>query len=205
MRFNEYVFELDRAAQFVLNVLHAWEVTGDDNLARELLPACRACVEGVRRRDVDRDRIPEGWCMKPARTTGVGSCASCSYIGDSARNDWKDFGAVLFFWDALNGLATLESRFGDADAAKNLLAEAAEVRAAAQRIFWNRQSGGYLAWINQTVVLLAKIANASATCRKYCPSASTSTPLLMNRLWCSFLVPVVTSRCSRRRRESPHR
>ena len=126
----------------------AWEATGDDAFARELLPVCRACLGAVRRRDLDGDHLPEGRTLKPARVQGVGSCGSCSYIGDTARNDWKDFGASLFFWEASNGLADLEQRVGDAQAACRLRSEAVEVRTAAQRTFWNRRSGGYLAWID---------------------------------------------------------
>jgi len=123
-RFNTEGMDIERAFLFVLNVCHTWEVTGDSAFARELLPACHACLDWGRRRDLDGDHLPEGRCLKPARCTGVGPCGGCAYIGDTARNDWKDFGVALFFWEALRGVAEMEKRVGNATTADQLLAEA---------------------------------------------------------------------------------
>ena len=148
-RFNSEGMDIERSFLFVLNVCHTWEVTGDSAFARDLLPACHACLDWGRRRDLDGDHLPEGRCLKPARCTGGGSCGGCIYIGDTARNDWKDFGVAMFFWEALRGVAEMEKRLGNATTAAKLLAEAKAVQASAQRLFWNQDTGGYLAWIDQ--------------------------------------------------------
>lgn len=147
--FNEKGVDLERSCLFILNVYRTWEVTGDDSFAREMLPFCHACLEGMRRCASGEDRIPQGRCLKPNRVTGVGSCGGCAYIGDTCRNDWKDFSVTLFYWEALKSAAALEKRFGRAAKAEELLVEANELRAAAQRLFWNPESGGYLAWIDK--------------------------------------------------------
>jgi hypothetical protein len=147
--FNEKGVDLERSCLFVLNVYRTWEVTGDDTFARELLPACHACLDGMRRSATDIDHIPQGRCLKPNRITGVGSCGGCIYIGDSCRNDWKDFSVTLFYWEALKSTAALEKRFGQAAKAEKLLVEAKDLRESAQRLFWNPESGGYLAWIDK--------------------------------------------------------
>jgi hypothetical protein len=147
--FNSEGMDIERGFLFVLNVVRTWEVTGDNAFAREMLPACHAILDSGRRRDLDGDHLPESRCLKPASCTGVGSCGGCIYIGDSVRNDWKDFGVALFYWEALRGVADLEKQVGSALVAARLLTEAKTVQTTAQRVFWNPKASGYLAWIDQ--------------------------------------------------------
>ncbi|HYE05757.1 MAG TPA: hypothetical protein VEL07_09600 [Planctomycetota bacterium] len=143
--FNPPGVDLDRAAEFVLMVARAWETTGDDAFALELLPACRRVVDGLARRDLDGDLLPEGRCL-PAPITAVGSCGSVSYIGDTCQNDWKDFGVALFYHHALLALSGMCADLGQ-PGAHALRARADAVAAAARAAFWTGH--GFAAWIDR--------------------------------------------------------
>ena len=79
----------------------------------------------------------------------MGSCASVSYIGDSCKNDYKDFGASMFFFDALQHLAILEDVLGQTAAASAHRSEAQELKRIINATFWNPPTAGYLAWIDE--------------------------------------------------------
>lgn len=140
--------DLDRCAEFVLNTVRVYEFTGDRRFAESMYGKCRAVIDYLRRRDVDHDLLLEGRTLT-GPVTGVGSCASGTYIGDSVKNDHKDFGASMFFYDALVHLAKLEEILGKPAEAAAHRQEATALKAAVTKVFWNKAGTGYLAWIEQ--------------------------------------------------------
>ncbi|MBA3710503.1 MAG: hypothetical protein H0W83_16990 [Planctomycetes bacterium] len=144
--FNPPGVDLDRAAEFVLMVVRAWETTGDDAFAEDLLPTCRRILDGLARQDIDGDLLPEGRSLT-GPVTGVGSCASVSYIGDTAKNDWKDFGVALFYHHALLALSGMCRELGF-PGWKSLLARANAVAESARTVFWTGQA--FAAWIDRS-------------------------------------------------------
>ncbi|MBA3847169.1 MAG: hypothetical protein H0X45_11040, partial [Planctomycetes bacterium] len=125
-----------------------WETTGDDAFAVELLPTCRRILDGLARQDIDGDLLPEGRSLD-GPITGVGSCASLSYIGDTAKNDWKDFGASLFYHHALLALSGMCADLG-LPGSRSLRARADAVAAAARAAFWTGEA--FAAWIDRAGV-----------------------------------------------------
>ncbi len=143
--------DLDRSAEFVLNVVRTYEVTGDREFAAGLYPQCREVVEYLGARDLDGDLLPEGRTQDFPGPIGPGGEAgsSITYIGDTVANAWKDFGAALFYYEALCRLALLEKILGRNEDAVNRLALAAQVRTAAQKLLWNEKTNGFLAWVER--------------------------------------------------------
>ncbi|MBA2481977.1 MAG: hypothetical protein H0V44_15025 [Planctomycetes bacterium] len=144
--FNPPGVDLDRAAEFVLMVVRAWEMTGDDAFAEDLLPACRRVLDGLARQDVDGDLLPEGRSLT-GPVTAVGSCASVSYIGDTAKNDYKDFGVSLFYHHALLALSGMCADLGF-PGSRALLARAHAVAESARATFWT--GNAFAAWIDRS-------------------------------------------------------
>jgi hypothetical protein len=107
-RFNlDPGYDLDRCAMFVLEVVRTYELTGDRQFAADLYPQCREVVNFLAARDLDGDLLPEGRTQVFTGLIGPGDCACSSviYIGDTVANAWKDFGATLFYYEALCRLA----------------------------------------------------------------------------------------------------
>jgi hypothetical protein len=53
-------YDLDRSAEFVLEVVRTYELTGDRQFASDLYPQCREVVDYLAARDLDGDLLPEG-------------------------------------------------------------------------------------------------------------------------------------------------
>ena len=146
--FNVQGMDFDRRCEFVLMVVRAYEVTGDAAFARELLPLCRIVLDRLRQQDLDGDLLLEGRELGGS-VKNLGSCASISYIGDTVKNDWKDFGASLFLYDAMRRLAKLEECLGQKGSARKRQEQAEAIGTVLRKVFWNPSSGGYLAWIER--------------------------------------------------------
>jgi hypothetical protein len=151
-RFNDDPgYDLDRSAEFVLEVVRTYEMTGDRQFASDLYPQCREVVDYLAARDLDDDLLPEGRTetfvgkVRP----GVCACSSVSYIGDTSANAWKDFGATLFYYEALRWLALLENILGKKPDAAHHLEQAGRVRDAARKILWHESTNGFLAWVDR--------------------------------------------------------
>ena len=144
-------FDLDRCAEFILEVVRIYEMTGDRAFAFDLYPKCVEVVDYLAARDLDGDLLLEGrtesFTDPPGR--GVGACSSLTYIGDTTANTWKDFGASLFYYEALQKLALLESILGMKDEGVQRLRRAARVREAIKQILWNSKTDGFLAWVEK--------------------------------------------------------
>ncbi len=141
--------DMDRAAMFVLMLARTYAMTGDLQLVTDLYPAARTVVDFLAARDLDHDLLPEGRTDPFTPGTGVGAGSSISYIGDSVANTWKDFGATLFYYEALVRIASLEDHLGRTGDAATHRAKADAVKSAATTTFWNAPTGGFLAWIEQ--------------------------------------------------------
>lgn len=143
--------DLDRCAQFILEIARIYEITGDRQLAAELYPQCLEVMNFLSQRDLDGDLLPEGraaaFTDPPGK--GVGACSSLSYIGDTVANTWKDFGLALFYYEAMLRLAFLEDLLGKKDAAANRLRTAERLKQAIRRILWNEKTDGFLAWVEK--------------------------------------------------------
>ncbi len=151
-RFNlDPGYDLDRCAMFVLEVVRAYELTGDRQFAADLYPQCREIVDFLAARDLDGDLLPEGRTQVFTGLIGPGICAcsSVSYIGDTVANAWKDFGATLFYYEALRRLALLEDILGRKQDATEHLEQAMRVSDAARKILWTENSCGFLAWVEK--------------------------------------------------------
>ena len=144
-------YDLDRSAEFVLEVVRTYEVTGDRQFASDVYPQCREVVEYLAARDLDGDLLPEGRTGIFSGPIGPGGCAcsSVSYIGDTTANAWKDFGAALFYYEALRRLALLENILGKNPEASHHRKQAGRVRDAAQRILWSDRTDGFFAWVDK--------------------------------------------------------
>ncbi len=143
-------YDMDRCADFVLEVVRTYEMTGDRQFALDLHPHCLEVVKHLAGRDLDGDFLPEGrttWFDDPGGKGGA--CASVSYIGDTVGNTWKDFGASLFYFEALRRLALLEGLLGKETEADRHREQAAKVRDAVRRVLWNDKSDGFFAWIER--------------------------------------------------------
>lgn len=140
--------DLDRCAEFILEVVKVYEATGDREFASDLYPKCVEVINYLSKQDHDGDFLLEGrvhpW--NPISRTPGGSPSS-TYIGDGVGNTWKDFGASLFFYMALRHLALLERILGKESEASSHLKHAEQVGAAARRILWNDATDGFLAWV----------------------------------------------------------
>jgi hypothetical protein len=136
---------------FVLEVVRAYELTGDRQFAADLYPQCREVVDFLAARDLDGDLLPEGRTQVFTGPIGPGICAcsSVSYIGDTVANAWKDFGATLFYYEALRRLALLEDILGRKQDATEHLEQAMRVSDAARKILWTENSCGFLAWVEK--------------------------------------------------------
>jgi hypothetical protein len=144
-------FDLDRCAEFLLEIVRVYEMTGDRAFATDLYPQCVEVVNYLAERDLDGDLLLEGRTefFTDPPGTGVGACSSLTYIGDTTANTWKDFGASMFYYDALQKLALLESILGMKDASARRFRHATLVREAIQRILWNDKTDGFLAWVEK--------------------------------------------------------
>ena len=144
-------FDLDRSAEFVLQVVRIYEATGDRQFATDLYPKCVEVVNYLAARDFDGDLLPEGRTQVFSGPIKPGGSASSSvtYIGDSCANAWKDFGAALFYYEALRRLALLETILGRNSEASLHLEQAGRVRNAGRRILWNDATSGFLAWVDR--------------------------------------------------------
>ena len=151
-RFNpDPGYDLDRSAEFVLEVVRTYEVTGDRQFASELYPKCLEVIDYLSGRDLDGDLLPEGRTQDFPGPIGPGRCAcsSVTYIGDTSANAWKDFGAALFYYEALRRLGMLENILGKNGEAKRHLEKAEQVRQAIRKILWNPNTDGFLAWVEK--------------------------------------------------------
>lgn len=149
--FNEpWGADYDRRAEFIMNVVRVYEATGDLEWARRLLPTCQRVIEHMssRRDDPDGDLLLEGRSV-PLGFSGPGACVSISYIGDTCKNDWKDFGASMFFFHALLRLARLEEVLGEAAPARRHRSQADAIRQKLLQVFWNEADTGFTAWIDK--------------------------------------------------------
>jgi hypothetical protein len=72
-----------------------------------------------------------------------------SYIGDTSANAWKDFGAALFYYEALRRLALLEGILGKKAEAAHHLEQSVRVRDATRKILWHDNTDGFLAWVDK--------------------------------------------------------
>lgn len=145
-------FDIDRCLEFILMTARLYEMTGDRELLEELYPVCLTMLEFARRRDLDGDGLPEGRIERfiiDGKESGIGAAGGCTYIGDTVANSWKDFGASLFYYDALVHLARLERILGKTSAAREHEALARRTRSRIQRAFWNESSRGFYAWIDE--------------------------------------------------------
>ena len=144
-------FDLDRCAEFVLEIVRVYEMTGNRAFAFDLYPKCVEVVNYLAGRDLDGDLLLEGrtesFTDPPGK--GVGACSSVTYIGDTTANTWKDFGASMFYYEALQKLGLLESILGMKDAAARRFKHAAQVRESIKRILWNGKTDGFLAWVEK--------------------------------------------------------
>ncbi len=143
--------DLDRCAEFILEVVRIYEITGDRAFAFDLYPKCVEVANYLAERDLDGDLLLEGrtesFTDPPGR--GVGACSSLTYIGDTVANTWKDFGASMFYYDALQRLGLLESILGMKDKAARRFRHAAQVRESVRRILWNSKTDGFFAWVEK--------------------------------------------------------
>jgi hypothetical protein len=143
--------DLDRCAEFILEVVRTYEMTGDREFASDLYPKCTEIIDYLSARDLDGDLLPEGrtesFTDPPGK--GVGGCASVSYIGDTVANTWKDFGAALFYYEALRHLSLLERLLGKNAAATGHRDRATQVQKAIRKILWNNATDGFLAWVEK--------------------------------------------------------
>jgi hypothetical protein len=150
-QFNPDGMDLDRCAEFVLEVIRTYEITGDREFLAALYPNCLEVLKYLKARDLDGDLLPEGrtesFTVPPGK--GVGGCASVSYIGDTVANTWKDFGAAMFYYEALERLAVVESLLGRKPEGEGHHQHATEVRKAIKKVFWNGRTDGFLAWIEK--------------------------------------------------------
>ena len=144
-------YDLDRSAEFVLEVVRTYEVTGDRQFASELYPKCLEVVDFLSARDLDGDLLPEGRTQAFPGPIGPGGCAcsSVTYIGDTSANAWKDFGAALFYYEALRRLGMLENILGKNTEATQHLERALRVRLAIRKALWNPSTDGFLAWVEK--------------------------------------------------------
>ena len=140
--------DFDRCAQYLLMIIRVYEFTGDTSLLTDLHPMMLRVIDWLKCQDRDGDLLLEGRSL-PVPITGVGSCPSVAYIGDSVKNDYKDFGASLFFHHLLRRLAMAERIIGQSSLAEEHDAHADRLRDAIDRIFWNEPTGGYLAFIEE--------------------------------------------------------
>ena len=143
--------DYDRRCEFILEVVTVYEASGDAIFLRRLLPICHVILDnlGSERDDPDHDLLLEGRTL-PLGFKGVGSCASCTYIGDTVKNDWKDFGASMFFYHALIKLAQVEDIVGEEAEAVEHRSHAQKLKERIRAVFWNRQNGGFTAWIEKS-------------------------------------------------------
>ena len=143
--------DLDRCAEFILQVARTYEVTGDREFVVDLYPKCVEVVEYLTARDLDGDLLPEGrtdaFTDPPGK--GVGACTSLTYIGDTAANTWKDFGLSLFYYEALSRNAFHDGVIGNKAQTACHLQHAARVQQAVRKILWNEKSDGFLAWVEK--------------------------------------------------------
>ncbi len=144
-------YDLDRSAEFILEVVRTYEITGDRQFASDLYPKCLEVVDYLSARDLDGDLLPEGRTQEFPGPIGPGGCAcsSVTYIGDTSANAWKDFGAALFYYEALRRLGLLENILGKNPEATRRLEKARRVRQAIQKILWNPKTDGFLAWVER--------------------------------------------------------
>ena len=141
--------DYDRRCEFILEVVRLYEVSGDTRFLQGLLPVCRVIVENLsgKRDDPDQDLLLEGRSV-PLGFSGVGSGASTTYIGDTVKNDWKDFGASMFFYHALIKLAQVEDILGQKAEATAHRQHAEKLKKRILDVFWSPQGGGFTAWID---------------------------------------------------------
>ena len=144
-------YDLDRSAEFVLEVVRTYEVTGDRQFASDLYPKCLEVIDYLSARDLDGDLLPEGRTQEFPGPIGPDGCAcsSVTYIGDTSANAWKDFGTSLFYYEALRRLGMLENILGKNAEARRHLEKAVHVRQAIRKILWNPNTDGFLAWVEK--------------------------------------------------------
>jgi len=143
---NVIGMDYDRFLEFVLTSIRVYEFSGDMKFANQIYPHMLNVIDWIKMQDTDGDVLLEGRVMNEP-VTGVGSGASGTYIGDTVRNNYKDFGASLFYYDALINLAKLEDVLGKKSAASSHRELASRVKNALSKIMWNQSNSGYLAWI----------------------------------------------------------
>ena len=147
-RNTESGLDYDRSAEFILDVLRVYAVTGDREFLGEMYPVMLRIVNWLAKQNRDNDILLEGRSVR-APITGVGSCVSVTYIGDAVKNDFKDFGASMFYFQALQQLATAEMILKMDKKASAHLQTAKAIRKAINKIFWDSSINGYAAGINE--------------------------------------------------------
>lgn len=143
--------DYDRCAEFILCTIRLYEFTGNIDFLKEMYPIDLRIINWLKKQNHDHDILIEGRSL-PIPITGVGSCVSSTYIGDAVKNDFKDFGANLFYYKALRSLAEAETILGQMPAAKNHSLLADSLQKEMNRIMWNEGSKGYLGWIDKNYV-----------------------------------------------------
>jgi len=174
--------DYDRCAEFVLNTLRVYEFTGNVAFLEEMYPVNLRIIHWLKKQNSDSDMLIEGRSL-PAPISGVGSCSSSTYIGDAVKNDFKDFGANLLYYQALQCLARTEIILGKRKAADGHNTLADSLRKQINKIMWNEDSKGYLGWIDKNDVKHADWITGNNTQAIDCGLAdSLKTTQIMERL-----------------------
>lgn len=147
-RNSESGLDYDRLAEFILDVVRVYEFTGDTEFLNEMYPVMVRIINWLGKQNRDDDILLEGRTLA-APITGVGSCVSVTYIGDAVKNDFKDFGASMFYFHALGRLALAETILGKSTEASVHLEKANRIREAINAVFWDSSIHGYTACINE--------------------------------------------------------
>lgn len=139
--------DYDRCAEFILATVRLYEFTGDLEFLKEMYPVDLRIINWLKKQNRDKDILLEGRSL-PSPIKGVGSCVSVTYIGDAVKNDFKDFGASLFLYQALVRLSEAEDILGKSEFANKHRIEASNLKKALHKIMWNENSKGFLGWID---------------------------------------------------------
>ena len=149
--FNLDGMDLDRCAQFVLETVRVYELTGDQKFFFDLYPQCIEVLQYLTARDLDGDSLPEGRAesFTDPPSKGVGDVQACLTSATRQPTPGKISAPLSSTMKPFDGWPCSKAFSERSLKRAHHLKQAERVRDTTRKILWHDSTDGFLAWIEK--------------------------------------------------------